>query len=271
MSNILYNNRYLILRRIVQISIMLLFVGGNYWGWTILTGNLSGARLFGSIPLADPYMVLQTLATGYILGTDVLIGAVIVLAFYVIVGGRSFCSWVCPVNIVTDTATRLRKIFKLHREDIKIPVKRTMRYWILGLSLVMSALIGVAAFELVSPIGMLHRGVIFSLGFGAAAMALLFFFDLFVLQNGWCGYICPLGGFYSIINKVSLFKVKYNFDNCTSCNECLIACPEKQVLGIINKESGQIKGSECTNCARCIDVCHDDALKFSIIKFKSNN
>ena len=181
-----------------------------------------------------------------------------------------FCSWVCPMNIVTDTANWLRKKLKMYKEDVKVPVKRNMRYWILGLSLVLSFAFSVAAFELVSPVSMLHRGIIFGMGMGWSAVLIVFFFDFAVLQNGWCGYVCPLGGFYSLINKFSLLKVKHTKDNCTGCNKCFVACPEKQVLKIINKQDGQITDGECTNCGRCIEVCEDDALKFSINSFKNN-
>jgi len=43
---------------------------------------------------------------------------------------------------------------------------RQTRYWVLGLGLVLSAVLGIAAFERISPISMLHRGVIFGMGAG---------------------------------------------------------------------------------------------------------
>ena len=35
------------------------------------------------------------------------------LAIYVLIGGRAYCAWVCPVNIVTDTANWLRSWLRL--------------------------------------------------------------------------------------------------------------------------------------------------------------
>jgi ferredoxin-type protein NapH len=46
--------------------------------------------------------------------------------------------------------------------------------------------------------------------------------------------------------------------------KCKVVCPEKQVLHMIGKESIPVLSGECTNCARCIEVCDDDALRFSI-------
>lgn len=258
------------MRRFSQLSILVLFIGANIWGWKILTGNLSTARVFDWFYISDPYMILQTLASGFIVSADVLIGGLIIWLFYAFVGGRMFCSWVCPMNMVTDTALWLRKKLKMKTEDLKFPVKRNIRYWILGLSFVLSALFGIAAFEIISPISMLHRGIIFGIGFGWAAVLIIFFFDFAVLQNGWCGYICPLGAFYSISNKFSIIKIKHTKNNCTGCNKCFIACPEKQVLDIINKKDGFILNGECTNCARCVEVCEDDALHFSINNYKKN-
>ena len=262
----LWNNyRYLILRRFTQIGILVLYFGANAWGWTILMGNLSSSTFFNMIPMSDPYAALQMLAAGAVMATDLLIGVAVVSLFYLLIGGRAFCSWVCPVNMITDLANFLRDKIGLNQvQGIKQPASRKIRYWILALSLIISALMGVTAFEFISPISMVHRGLVFGLGFGWAAMLIIFLFDLFVLKNGWCGHICPLGGFYSLLGKFSLIRVHHNEENCTLCMKCKVVCPENQVLHMIGKESLPVLSGECTNCARCIEVCDDDALGFSI-------
>jgi len=265
MSKIWNNYRYLILRRFTQMGILILFFGANAWGWKILQGNLSTSEIFGIIPMSDPYAVLQMLAAGAVIATDLLLGVAVVTLFYFIVGGRAFCSWVCPINMVTDSANYLRRVFDIDRAQLqKQPISRKTRYWVLGLSLIVSAFMGIAAFEFISPISMLHRGIVFGIGFGWAAVLIIFIFDLFVLKNGWCGHICPLGAFYSLLGKFSLIRVHHIEENCTLCMKCKVVCPEKQVLHMIGKESLPVLSGECTNCARCIEVCDDDALRFSI-------
>lgn len=264
MSTIWNNYRYLILRRTTQFGLLFLYFGANAWGWTILMGNLSSSLFLGIVPLSDPYALLQMVAAGAVLATDLLVGAFIVALFYLLIGGRAFCSWACPVNIVTDAAALLRRKLGVDAIAKKQPASRNMRYWVLALSLILSFAMGVTAFEFISPISMLHRGIVFGLGFGWAAMLIIFLLDLFVLKNGWCGHICPLGGFYSIVGKVSLIRVQHNEENCTLCMKCKVVCPEQQVLYMIGKESIPVLSGECTNCARCIEVCDDDALGFSI-------
>ena len=260
--------RFLIARRVVQITIMLLYFGGNYYGWKMLTGNLSSSSILGIVPLSDPYAVLQMFVAGAVLSSNILIGAVIIFLFYAIFGGRAFCSWVCPVNVIIDAANWTRRKFGFDMVAKKQPSSRNMRYWILAISLVISFFLGITAFEFISPISMVHRGIVFGMGFGWATIVILYLFDLFVLKNGWCGHLCPLGGFYSIIGKFRLLKVKHDSQACTGCMLCKVVCPESQVLHMIDKVSLPVTSGECTNCGRCIDVCEDDALGFFL---KVNN
>jgi ferredoxin-type protein NapH len=136
------------------------------------------------------------------------------------------------------------------------------------LALIVSAVVGVAAFEYISPISMLHRGLIYGIGTSWLIVLMVFIFDFLVLKHGWCGYLCPLGAFYSIVGKYSLLRINHIKEACTDCNDCKMVCPEVQVLDIIGKKSGYINYGACTNCGRCIDVCEDDALKFSFKKLK---
>ena len=270
-NNIYKKYRFLIARRISQISIMVLYVIANVYGINFLTGNLSSSLLLNTVPLSDPYAVIQMAFAGAILSFDILLGAFFITIFYMIVGGRAFCSWVCPVNIITDLANYLRRRFGFNQIQKKQPASRNIRYWVIAISLVISFFMGVAAFELVSPISMVHRGIIFGLGFGWAAMLVIFLFDLFVLKNGWCGHICPLGGFYSLVGRFSLIRVHHNADNCTACMKCKEVCPENQVLHMVTKTSIPVLSGECTNCGRCVEVCDDDALNFSIKNLKKEN
>jgi len=259
--------RYLIARRITQLTILGLYIGANYFGWKVLEGNLSSSRIFETIPLADPYAVLQIFASGALVATDALLGAVIVTLFYMFIGGRAFCSWVCPVNMVTDLANYLRRRWKLDKYEKRWWASRNIRYWVMGLSFLISFFVGTAAFELVSPVSMTHRGLVFGMGFGWAMIVAIFLFDLFVLKNGWCGHICPLGGFYSLIGRFNIVRIEHNQPNCTLCMKCKDVCPEKEVLYMIGKRSEQVKMGECTLCGRCVEVCEDDALKFSLRDF----
>lgn len=259
--------KFLVMRRISQIALLFLYFMANYAGWEILQGNLSSSLVFGVIPLSDPYAILQLFFSGAIVGTNALLGAAIIVVFYGLFVGRAYCSFVCPINMITDFAAYLRRILGIGALGSPILLKRFIRYVVLVLSLILSAFFGMAAFEVISPISMLHRGLVFGMGFGFFGILLIFLFDLFLVKNGFCGHLCPLGAFYSLISRFSLLRVSYNLEACTHCMECKQICPEKQVLGLIGKASGKVQSGECTRCGRCIEICGDNALEFNLLSF----
>lgn len=271
MKKWLFKHRFLMMRRGVQVGILALYIAANAYGFNFLMGNLSASLLFGTIPLADPFAVLQIVCAGAMVGLDIILGAVLIALFYMMIGGRAFCSWVCPINMVTDGANWLRRVLYLEKVERKIWLGRSVRYWVIGLSLVLSFLLGVSAFEMVSPIGIMHRGIIFGMGMGYAALVSIFLFDLFAVKNGWCGHICPLGGFYALIGRFSMIRIKHDVSRCTLCMQCKEVCPEKQVLSIIGKQSGTVVSGECTNCGRCVEVCEGDALHFGVRNYINTN
>lgn len=262
-------NRYLVARRITQLGTIALFITSFRLDWKIggveiLEGNLTASTFLGMIPLSDPFAVLQILATGNSLIVDALLGAVIVAVFYILVGGRAFCSWVCPVNIVTDFAHKIRSKLK---PSLVIKINRQVRYYVLGLALLLSALTGVAAFEWVSPIAMLHRELIFGMKFGWVAVAAIFLFDFFIQKQAWCGHLCPLGAFYSVLGKISLLRIRFDKETCTKCGDCHRICPEPQVLNLnVIFREGMVYSGNCTNCGRCITKCPEDCFQFSLRK-----
>ncbi|MEN8130123.1 MAG: quinol dehydrogenase ferredoxin subunit NapH [Pseudomonadota bacterium] len=257
--------RYIILRRITQLTVLLLFLGTIHWGWEVagralLVGNLSASELLGIVPLADPFATLQILLTRHLVNSEILIGAAIILVFYALLGGRVWCSWVCPINMVTDLAAWLRS-----RLDIRdmFRLTRNIRYTVLVLALLLSAITGVAAFEWVSPISMLHRELIFGAGLGWMAVLGVFLFDLLVLRHGWCGHLCPLGAFYALLGRFAPLRVRFDAPTCTHCVECVKVCPEPQVLNLKRAATvGMIGSGECSNCGRCITVCPEGTLSF---------
>jgi ferredoxin-type protein NapH len=254
--------RYRILRRLVQVGALFLFVAGNAWGWKVLQGNFSSSLLFGALPLADPFSLLQVAATGTMVAAKALLGGGIVLLFFAAIAGRAFCGWICPVNIATDLADSVRTAAGEGNRPLRM--SRNIRYWVLGLSLILSAVFGVAAFEWISPVGALHRGVVFGMGMGWTAVAAVFLFDVFMVRNGFCGHLCPLGAFYSLAGRWSLVRVVHSKEQCTSCMRCIESCPEPQVLPMVGKRDGAVASGECTNCGRCIEACPEGAMRFGL-------
>ncbi len=258
-------HRFLLLRRLSQLSVFALFMLGPLAGLWIVKGNLSSSVTLGVLPLTDPFVLAQSLAARHVPEAAALTGVAIVLAFYALVGGRVFCSWVCPVNVVTDAASWLRR--RLRITSGRAP-RGTLRNWLLGAVLVASAITGQTVWESVNPVSITQRALIFggTLAWGAAAA--VFLFDLLVAPRGWCGHFCPVGAAYALIGSKSLLRVSAaHSSRCNDCADCYAVCPEPQVIVIPLKgkdgASPVIAERECTNCGRCIDVCGPDVFRFT--------
>ncbi len=259
-------HRFLLLRRLSQLGILALFLSGPLFGLWIAKGNLASSLTLDVLPLTDPHVLLQAVLSGVVPETAALIGVALVVVFYLLVGGRVYCSWVCPVNMVTDLASWLRRRLGLRTSS---PLSRNARYWMLGLTLVLPLVAaGGIVWELVNPVSMMFRGIVFGIGAGWLVIAGVFLFDLLVTKDGWCGHLCPVGAFYNLLGSKSLLKVNAaNRNACNDCMECFVVCPEPHVIkpalrGARRGTSPVILSSDCTNCGRCIDICAKNVFSY---------
>lgn len=260
-------HRFLILRRLSQLGILSAFLLGPWAGIWLVRGNLSSSRVLDLLDLSDPYVVVQAMFAGHWPARAALFGAALVAGFYLIVGGRAYCGWVCPVNLVTDLAEWLRRRFELRGGA---SIRRTTRYWMLAMTLAAAAVSGTLAWELFNPVSMLHRALIFGAGLAWTVLCAVFLTDLLIARRAWCGTLCPMGAFYSLVNLFSIIKVRATRrDRCNDCAECYVVCPEPQVIkpalkGAASGVGPVIKGAACTNCGRCVDVCSRSVFGYGV-------
>ena len=131
-----------------------------------------------------------------------------------------------------------------------------------------SILTGSIAWEFVNPVTMLHRGLVFGLGFAWTTVLAVFVFDLVVSRRGWCGHICPVGTFYGLLGAGAVLRVSATRRaECDDCLDCFAVCPEPHVITpALRGSDGStplILSGDCTNCGRCIDVCAPSVYEFT--------
>jgi len=256
-------HKWLLLRRASQLGLLLAFALGPWLGIWIVKGTLTSSLTLDTLPLTDPFFLLQAFAAGHLPYREALIGGAIVVAFYLLVGGRVYCAWVCPMNIVTDAAAWLRR--RLNLQSARAPSPLT-RYWLLGAILAASFASGTLAWEWINPVSLLHRGLLFGLGAAWAIVLGVFLYDLLVATKGWCGHLCPMGATYSLLNVTGLPKVSaLRREACDDCLDCYAVCPEPQVIRPALKGAGSpiVSSNNCTHCGRCIDVCAQDVFQMT--------
>lgn len=256
--------RWWLLRRAAQLGLLAVFLLGPWAGIWWVQGTLASSLWFGGLlPLTDPYVALQAVLARHALAWPAIAGALTVAAFYLLAGGRLYCGWVCPLNLVTDAAYALRQRLGIQRSWA---ISRHTRWWLLGATLLASAGSGVLAWEMLNPVTLLHRGLLFGMGAGWLLILAVFVLDVAVARRGWCGHVCPVGAFYGVLGRASRLRVQAQRRSaCSQCGSCLRGCPEPHVIAPALKAGPQAPGfvtsGDCLRCGACIDLCPHEVFR----------
>lgn len=252
------------------ISIHLCFFLSFYLDIQVLEGTLNASRFLG-FHLIDVYTTIEVYIATYHLPINMIIGTITVVLVYLLIGGRSYCSWVCPYGILSEIAEKLNNIL-VNKKIVKERVfNKDIKYVFWLMFLIMSFTSGYIVFETINIVGILSRAIVYGYSIALIWVALVFALEVFYSRRAWCKYICPVGTTYGAIGFVSATKIQWN-DNCDHCMVCHDACFENHVLELTKakydkqrQEEGiktqYVTSGDCTLCGRCIDVCHSDALK----------
>ena len=78
------------------------------------------------------------------------------------------------------------------------------------------------------------------------------------IYRPFCKYICPLGAFYGLFQKISLIRMRVDEDACVNCGKCARTCK-------MNVDPHTTPNSnECIRCRECVNACPMHALSMGI-------
>ena len=200
----------------------------------------------------------------YITGTLILLGVLL---------GRFICGFLCPFGWFQEL------LHKLPTKKLSTRRLRPLTYLKYAVLLVMVVLLPALAVNEVGmgdpffckylcPQGVLEGAIPLSLTNAGirAALGTLFTRKLSILlavavlsvvfYRPFCKWLCPLGAFYALFNKVSLFQMQVDPNKCISCGKCAKAC---QMDVDITKTPNH---TECIRCGMCVRACPTHAVAF---------
>ena len=273
--------RWLIARRIVQVAVwVILSVPVLYYGFSLLGltassdvrvptpsdavifGSLSSSDIFG-ITLIDPYAMLQVALAARSFELAWLWAVLPIFLFYVVLGARVFCGWVCPVNLVLEFTEWLRKKLKIQGANRQLPRKSKVAVMVIFLLLAFA--VAQPLFETISPIAALGKTLLFGSLAGLGTLVGIIILELFWAPRIWCRSLCPLGGFYQLFGRIGIFRPHINLEDCTQCEKCKEVClASPEILDpALNAEAdkGKVWAGDCMRCGACIDACPSKCLK----------
>lgn len=249
------------------IIVNLLFVVSFHFDVQLVEGALTASRFVG-FHMADLNAALQVVLAHKVILINLVIGTVTVALLWWFVGGRSFCSWVCPYHLLAEFAEMLHLKLADKRIVSDHQFHRGMRTTLYVVFALLAVVTGYTVFETISPVGILSRALIYGGGIALAWVVVLLLIEIFYSRRFWCRYVCPIGLTYGFVGSVSPIVVRYNLDNCLHEGECRKVCMVPHVLEITKKTRAQDVlldvGADCTRCAMCIEACPTGALSFRI-------
>lgn len=109
------------------------------------------------------------------------------------------------------------------------------------------------------PLALVNSGIRAALG-GLFTWKLCILLAVAVLSvlfyRPFCKWLCPLGAFYALFNKVSLLQMKVDANACISCGKCVKVC---SMDVDVTKTSDH---AECIRCGKCVLACPTGAVRF---------
>lgn len=189
-----------------------------------------------------------------------------------IIGGRFFCGWVCPFGLTQELINKItRKNIAFHKLFLYLKyIIFSLFVIILPLLIYDIALLSPWFCKYICPAGTLYAGIpLIAVDEGLRqslsyltllkTTILISFIILILFSNrAFCKIGCPLGAFWGLFNKISLFKLHINHTKCTSCN----LCGKKCMMNITVFQNPN--SNECIRCLECVNVCPTNAISFKI-------
>lgn len=228
-------------------------------------GSLASSNVAG-INLLDPFAALQIGAASKSLALTWGAAALVVAIVYAVIGGRAFCGWVCPVNLLLEGTDWLRQKTGVSVAERTVP--RHAKVWVALAVLVVSAAVSLPVFEALSPVAAVNRGILFGATAGVVTLGAVVLVEFFWSRRVWCRALCPLGGFYEMLGKAGVVSVSIDHDACTRCGACQKACIADPVI-LEEPVAGRdaiVRAGDCMVCGACVDACPHGALRLSVRK-----
>ena len=200
----------------------------------------------------------------YVTGTLILLGVLL---------GRFVCGFLCPFGWLQEL---LHKIPGKKFSTKKLKPLTYIKYVVLLFAVVLLPVLVVNDVGMgdpffckyICPQGVLEGAIPLAIANAGIRSALghLFTWKLAVLiavvvlsvlfYRPFCKWICPLGAFYALMNRVSLLGIRVDACKCVSCGKCSMVC--QMDVDVVRAPNH----AECIRCGKCIGACPVDAISY---------
>jgi polyferredoxin len=197
---------------------------------------------------------------------------VIVFAFFVVlavVGNKLVCGWACPFGALQELLYSIPILKRLKRRKVPFWLSNGIRtlLFVATLLVLFGVLGGRKGSVLYHPLNPFN---LFNWDFEYVLITVTIFTALglaLFTYRPFCQFICPFGFVSWLAERLSLARVRIDRARCNECGACARACP---LTAAKDKVDGKYFGADCYSCARCLNVCPQDAITYGpILRRKS--
>lgn len=180
----------------------------------------------------------------------------------VVLANKFICSWGCQVGTLQDLIFRLNRDSKDRKGlfgQIKIPfvISNSIRIIFLLTLTILAFMWATDIVEHIDPFKIFKPETIGLAG--GLFIGIILIVSLFIYRP-WCHFFCPFGLIGWLAEKISIYRIKVDYNKCISCQLCSKTCPST-VMDAILKRNRIIP--DCFSCGNCIEVCPADAISFT--------
>ncbi|RLF15257.1 MAG: hypothetical protein DRJ66_04695 [Thermoprotei archaeon] len=237
-----------------MLLVLLLYILLNSTG--LISGNYCSLKVNGLFFIC-PIGFLQRAAINCSFTTSLIVG-ILISVVLIMLFGRLFCGWICPIGILMRLLGRTKKV----KENIIL----LMSFTSLSVLLIISWLLRYPVFCLVCPVGIISRLIIWSvsgtINISSVVIGIFMFIIVMVFNVtiiGWCAGVCPLGALQIILSYFKVLRIRVK-ENCIKCKLCSRVCP----LGLRIYEGKNVANMACMTCLKCVFSCPVKALKLRL-------
>lgn len=266
------------IRWLICIFLALAFVLSYHLDVQVLEGSMIASRLMG-FHMVDLFSGLEVAAAHGKIAVNLLMGLIFVTTVYLILGGRSFCSWACPYGLLSEWAELIHKrLVALGIIKKRKKITTRWKYFIAVCFLLASYFSGYLVYQYVNLVGITSRILIYGLLETGLIVLFVLAIEVFFFQRLWCRSVCPSGAAFGLLGKVSLIRLEADTSKCDKCGACTPECHVPEALKVVfakrtpernarpgrDQSSGtvMITSTDCTLCGKCMDSCDRKVFTF---------